>query len=609
MSGQNLLGTIAALLAAGVVSVPIAKRLGLGSVLGYLVAGAAIGPYCLKLLTNSDDVLHVAEFGVVMLLFLVGLELEPKRLWSLRKSIFGLGTLQVVLCAAVIALVTMLFTGWNLSAATVAGLGFAMSSTAIVLQILAERGLSQTVLGKDSFAVLLYQDLAVIPILAILPLLGNEQQNSVAGQATMSPMMRSVAAVAIILGLIVFSRKLVRPLFHWIAKTRQKEIFTALSLLIVVGIAILMDSIGLSMALGTFLAGVVLAESEYRHELQSNVEPFKGLLLGIFFTAVGSSMNFSIFAAKPLQILMTVCLLLISKIIILKACAKFFGHESRSAWLFSVLLSQGGEFAFVLFTTARGLGALSVDQAAELTLIVALSMFSTPFLLKAAEGLLRGKSPTKPKDADKIESDHDSVIVAGMGRFGQIVVRLLHSQGIRATVIDYSPDLLDLVRPFGFKVYYGDATDLSLLESAGIEHAKVLVLAIDDRDGCLRAAEQVQKKYPHIRVMVRARDMTHLHELFKIGVTDIERETFNSALSMGEKVLLALGFHPHLARKRAKIFHQYDLDVMQKMQHLWHDRSAYVSSAKQAREELGRIFAEDQRNLQQGGADSAWVVK
>ncbi|NBW81193.1 glutathione-regulated potassium-efflux system protein KefC, partial [bacterium] len=478
MSGQNLLGTIAALLAAGVVSVPIAKRLGLGSVLGYLVAGAVIGPYCLKLLTNTDDVLHVAEFGVVMLLFLVGLELEPKRLWSLRKSIFGLGTLQVVLCAAVIALVTRFYTGWNLSAATVAGLGFAMSSTAIVLQILAERGLSQTLMGKDSFAVLLYQDLAVIPILAILPLLGTEQPNEVAGQAAMSPAIRSVAAVGIILGLILFSRKLVRPLFHWIAKTRQKEIFTALSLLIVVGIAILMDSIGLSMALGTFLAGVVLAESEYRHELQSNVEPFKGLLLGIFFTAVGSSMNFSIFAAKPFQILLTVCLLLISKIIILKFCARLFGHESRNSWLFSLLLSQGGEFAFVLFTTARGLGALSSDQAAELTLVVALSMFTTPFLLKATEGLLRGKKVTKRLDADKIESDHDSVIVAGMGRFGQIVVRLLHSQGIRATVIDHSPDLLDLVRPFGFKVYYGDATELSLLESAGIEHAKVLVLAI-----------------------------------------------------------------------------------------------------------------------------------
>ena len=609
MSGQNLLGTIAALLAAGVVSVPIAKRLGLGSVLGYLVAGAVIGPYCLKLLTNTDDVLHVAEFGVVMLLFLVGLELEPKRLWSLRKSIFGLGTLQVVLCAAVIALVTRFYTGWNLSAATVAGLGFAMSSTAIVLQILAERGLSQTLMGKDSFAVLLYQDLAVIPILAILPLLGTEQPNEVAGQAAMSPAIRSVAAVGIILGLILFSRKLVRPLFHWIAKTRQKEIFTALSLLIVVGIAILMDSIGLSMALGTFLAGVVLAESEYRHELQSNVEPFKGLLLGIFFTAVGSSMNFSIFAAKPFQILLTVCLLLISKIIILKFCARLFGHESRNSWLFSLLLSQGGEFAFVLFTTARGLGALSSDQAAELTLVVALSMFTTPFLLKATEGLLRGKKVTKRLDADKIESDHDSVIVAGMGRFGQIVVRLLHSQGIRATVIDHSPDLLDLVRPFGFKVYYGDATELSLLESAGIEHAKVLVLAIDDRIACLRAAELVKKNYPHIRVIVRARDMTHLHELLKMGIKDIERETFNSALSMGEKVLLALGFHPHQARKRAKIFHQYDLEVIQKMHHLWDDRSAYVSSAKQAREELGRIFAEDQRNLQHGGADSAWVVK
>jgi glutathione-regulated potassium-efflux system ancillary protein KefC len=609
MSGANLLGTIAALLAAGVVSVPVAKRLGLGSVLGYLVAGAVIGPYCLKLLTNSDDVLHVAEFGVVMLLFLVGLELEPKRLWSLRKSIFGLGTLQVILCAAVIAGVTRSYTGWNLSAATVAGLGFAMSSTAIVLQILAERGLTQTSLGKDSFAVLLFQDLAVIPILAILPLLGTEQQSSATGHAAMSPVLRSVAAVGIILGLILFSRTLVRPIFHWVAKTRQKEIFTALSLLIVVGIAILMDSIGLSMALGTFLAGVVLAESEYRHELQSNVEPFKGLLLGIFFTAVGSSMNFSIFSAKPLQILMTVFLLLISKIIILKICAKLFNHQSRNSWLFSLLLSQGGEFAFVLFTTARSLGALSADQSAELTLIVALSMFTTPFLLKATERWLREKPAGKRKEADAFDSAHDPVIVAGMGRFGQIVVRLLHSQSIRATVIDFSPDLLELVRPFGLKVYYGDATDLAVLEAAGIEHAKVLVLAIDDVKGCLRAAEQVRKHYPHVRILVRARDMTHLHEIHKLGITDIERETFNAALSLGERALLALGFHPHTARKRSKIFHQYDLEVISKMQHLWDDRATYASSAKKAREELERIFAEDQKNLHQGGADTAWVVK
>ncbi|MFZ9519726.1 MAG: monovalent cation:proton antiporter-2 (CPA2) family protein [Silvanigrellaceae bacterium] len=609
MSGQNLLSTIAALLAAGVVSVPIAKRLGLGSVLGYLVAGAVIGPFCLKLLTNSDDILHVAEFGVVMLLFLVGLELEPKRLWSMRKSIFGLGSLQVLSCAAVIALVTAIVMGWNSSAAIVAGLGFAMSSTAIVLQILAERGIAQTGIGKDSFSVLLFQDLAVIPILAILPLLGTEQSGSGAGQASMSPLMRSLAAIGIIVGLFVFSRVLVRPLFHWIAKTRQKEIFTALSLFIVVGIALVMDSIGLSMALGTFLAGVVLADCEYRHELQSNVEPFKGLLLGIFFTAVGSSMNFSILAEKPTQILMTVVVLLASKIILLKLCAKLFGHESRGAWFFSILLSQGGEFAFVLFSTARNLGALTIDQASELTLVVALSMFSTPFLLKATEKLLVKKSPEKTKEADKIESDHDPVIVAGMGRFGQIIVRFIHSQGIRATIVDHSPDLLDRVRPFGFKVYYGDATDMNLLESAGIEHAKALVLAIDDRDGCTRIAEQVRKHYPHIRILARAFDMLHMYELMDLGVQDIERETFNAALSLGERVLLSLGVHSFQARKLSKYFHRYDLGIVEKMHKIHKDRPVFASSMKAAREEIESLFANDEKNLQEGSADSAWIQK
>jgi len=608
MSGQALLGTIAALLAAGVVSVPIAKRLGLGSVLGYLVAGAIIGPFGLKLLNNSNDVMHVAEFGVVMLLFLVGLELEPRRLWSMRTSIFGLGSLQVILCAAVITL-CMIPWGWNTSAALVAGLGFAMSSTAIVLQILAERGLAQSSVGKDSFAVLLFQDLAIIPILAALPLLGHSADSASAQSQSMSPIIRTALALAIVAGLVIASRTVVKPLFRWIAKTRQKEIFTATALLIVVGVALLMDSVGLSMALGTFLAGVVLADCEYRHELESNVEPFKGLLLGIFFTAVGSSMDFSILSSKPFQILSIVSLLLLSKIIILKICARIFKHDSRNGWLFSVLLSQGGEFAFVLFTTARGFGALTPDQASELTLVVALSMFTTPFLLKAAERFLKEKNTQQKRQADEIKSDHDPVIIAGMGRFGQIVARLLHAQDVPSTIIDYSPDILDRVRPFGFKVYYGDATELALLESAGIEHAKVIVLAMDDREGCLRAAEQIKKHYPHVRVMARAFDMIHAYELKDLGVDEFERETFNAALSLGEKVLVSLGSHPHAARKVAKIFHRYDAAVLAELHKVYKQRNDFVSGSKAAREELGRIFAVDAKALEHGGADSSWAVK
>jgi glutathione-regulated potassium-efflux system ancillary protein KefC len=607
MSGQGLLGTLASLLAAGVMSVPVAKRLGLGSVLGYLVAGALIGPFGLKLLANSNDVMHVAEFGVVMLLFLVGLELEPRRLWAMRGSIFGLGTVQVVSCSLAIA-GCMLLLGWNASGALVAGLGFAMSSTAIVLQILAERGLTQTTVGKDSFAVLLYQDLAVIPILAVLPLLGTASASAIEGQS-MTPMMRTLLAIGIVVGLFVASRTVVKPLFRWIAKTRQKEIFTATSLFIVVGIALLMDSIGLSMALGTFLAGVVLADCEYRHELESNIEPFKGLLLGIFFTAVGSSMQFSILAMSPMKILGVVGLLLVCKIILLKLSAHLFKHESRNAWLFSVLLSQGGEFAFVLFSAARGFGALTEEQASELTLIVALSMFTTPFLLKGMEKYLKRDIVDNKKQADKIDPHDHPVIIAGMGRFGQIVARLLHTQGISPTIIDYSPDLLELVRPFGFKVYYGDATELSLLESAGVAQAKVLVLALDDREGCLRAAESVRKHYPNVRIVARAFDMIHAYQLKDIGVDDFERETFNAALSLGERILVSLGFHPHAAHKNAKIFHRYDNTVLHDLHRVYKQRSEYVVGARAAREELEKLFAADEMSMKDGHADAAWVAK
>lgn len=608
MSGAGLLGTLAALLAAGVVSVPIARRLGLGSVLGYLVAGAVIGPFGLKFLTDTADVLHVAEFGVVLLLFLVGLELEPHRLWSLRKSIFGLGSLQVLACAVVVALCMVLW-GWSSKPALVAGLGFAMSSTAIVLQMLSERGLSQTTVGKDSFAVLLFQDLAVIPILAVLPLLSAQMTSADVGAQAMSPWTRTALALAVIAGLVISSRTIVKHLFRWIAKTRQKEIFTATALLIVVGVALLMDSIGLSMALGTFLAGVLLADCEYRHELQSNIEPFKGLLLGIFFTAVGSSMDFSILAAKPAQIGGLVVLLLVSKIIILKLCAWLFKHDKRNSWLFAVLLSQGGEFAFVLFTTARSLGALSPEQASELTLVVALSMFSTPFLMKAAERMLIDQNPKPKAAADEIPAEDDAVIIAGMGRFGQIVARMLHVQGISATIIDYSPDILDRIRLFGFKVYYGDATELALLESAGLQKARVVVLALDDREGCLRIAEQIKRHYPHVRIMARAFDMIHAYELMDMGIDDFERETFNAALALGERVLVQLGTHPHAARKAAKIFHRYDAQVVRDLHRVYKQRQEFASSSKAAREELSRLFATDEQNLMQGDADAAWIQR
>jgi len=607
MSGDSLLSTVAILLAGGVLSVPVAKRLGLGSVLGYLAAGALIGPFCLGLLSQSDKVMHVAEFGVVLLLFLIGLELEPKRLWALRAKIFGLGALQVVLCAGAVA-ACLIPLGWTKTAALVAGMGFAMSSTAIVLQILAERGLSNSNVGKDSFAVLLFQDLAVIPILALLPLLGHRAtQVAVENQSAQPAWFKSLIAIGVIGLVIVASKTLVRPFFHWVAKTRLKEIFTAASLLIVVGIALLMDSIGLSMALGTFLAGVVLADSEYRHELESNIEPFKGLLLGIFFTAVGSSMQFPILASQPVTVITIVLILLVAKILVLKLTGKIFKQDRRDGWMFAILLSQGGEFAFVLFTTARGLGALSPADADLLTLAVALSMFTTPFLLKIAEKFMFSDVDQKKVISENIESDESPVIIAGMGRFGQIAARLLHLHKIKTTVIDYSPDLLDLVRAFGYKVYYGDATQLSILEAAGIQHAKILLLAMDERESCVRTAELVRKHYPHVKIISRAFDLVHAHELMEVGVKDIERETFSAALAVGERALVELGFHPFEAKRSAKIFAKYDEKVVEKMYHHRAERKEYISVARQSREDLTKLFEQDELSIKVGLADSAWT--
>ncbi|MEN9808882.1 MAG: hypothetical protein RLZZ488_449 [Pseudomonadota bacterium] len=610
MSGQSLLSTVAILLAGGVLSVPVAKRLGLGSVLGYLAAGALIGPFCLKLLANSEGVMHVAEFGVVLLLFLIGLELNPRRLWELRSKIFGLGFAQVALTVLIVA-ICLLPLGWTPASATVAGLGFAMSSTAIVLQILAERGLSNSPVGKDSFSVLLFQDLAVIPILALLPLLGSQTtQVTGAGQHDQPAWLRVVIALGVI-GLVIWgSKKIICPALHWIAKTRQKEIITAASLLIVVGIAMLMDSIGLSMALGTFLAGVVLAESEYRHELESNIEPFKGLLLGIFFTAVGSSMQFPLLVSHTWSVLSIVAVLLVGKIFVLKLSGRLFKQDPRDGWMFAVLLSQGGEFAFVLFSTARGLGALSELEAAQLTLAVALSMFTTPFLLKIAEKFLFSQKTTRVVDEEKANPpEHGEVMIAGMGRFGQIVARMLHVQKIRPTVIDYSPELLDLVRPFGYSVYYGDATQISLLESAGLAQAKVLVLAIDDRESCVRIAEQVRKDFPHVKVVARAYDLVHAHDLMAVGVSIIERETFNAAVAVGEKVMVELGIHPFEAKNTGKIFHHYDNNVLKKLYDFRSQRGEFVSTARAAREDLVKLFEADDESSRHALADAAWTGK
>jgi len=627
MNTHGLLFTTAAFLAAAVVSVPIAKRFGLGSVLGYLVAGALIGPFVLRVVSDPADILHVSEMGVVMLLFVIGLELNPRRLWEMRAKILGLGPLQVALCAGAVT-VLLLPLGWDLGPATVAGLGFALSSTAIVLQILAEKGIGGTQVGKDAFSVLLFQDLAVIPMLALLPLLGAsspathdaastaaaaaaaathgiETSGLTAAIASLSALPRVALTLSVIVAIVVAGRTIVRPVFRLVANTRMREIFTALSLLIVVGIALVMEMVGLSMALGTFLAGVVLADSEYRHELEATIEPFKGILMGLFFTSVGSSMDFSLLATRPGFIVSGLALLLGAKVVVLLVCARIFGQKREEASLFAVLLSQGGEFAFVLFNTAVGVGALSPAQSAELTLVVALSMASTPFLLIFHERIVCQRAQVK-RETDAVDGEHNPVILAGLGRVGQITARLLHTHKIRTTIIDYSPDLIDRIRSFGFKAFYGDATQLALLEAAGIAHAKVLILAIDDRAASVRVAEEVRKSFPHVKIIARAFDVIHAYELRDAGVTEFERETFDAALGLGERTLVSLGQHPFLARRAIKLYKRYDLELIERLYAIREINQEYLSVHQEWRDEVTRMFESDEKLLASGVDAAGW---
>ncbi|MEE8043514.1 MAG: monovalent cation:proton antiporter-2 (CPA2) family protein, partial [Thermodesulfobacteriota bacterium] len=557
-------------LSAAVVSVPIAKRLGLGSVLGYLFAGIIIGPFVFKFVgMETETVLHFAEFGVVLMLFLIGLELQPSRLWKLRGPILGLGGLQVGITTMIIFLIGFLLgLGWKISLAI--GLILALSSTAIVLQTLNEKGLIKTEAGQSSFSVLLFQDIAVIPMLAILPLLAAPIIGSI-GQSGAQihhggfgvealPGWQQAILVAVVIGtIIVVGRFLVRYVFRFIAETRLREIFTAFALFLVIGIALSMQLVGLSAALGTFLAGVVLADSEYRHELESNIEPFKGLLLGLFFISVGASIDFNLLQQEPYLILGLVVGLIVIKLVILFVLGFVFKMSMSQNFLFSFSLAQGGEFAFVLFSFATQNRVIPESISDTLILVVAVSMALTPILMIFNEKLLqpRFSNLDEKPESDTID-EKNIVIIAGFGRFGQIVGRLLHANNIGTTVLDYKPSQIDMVRKFGYKVFYGDASRIDLLHSAGASEAKLFILAIDDKEKALEIAETVKKHFPNLEVLARSFDRRHTYELMNLGVRVIQRETFNSALELGTSALRHLGFHGYQAHRAALIFKHHD---------------------------------------------------
>ncbi len=586
-------------LSAAVIAVPLAKKLGLGAIIGYLAAGIGIGPWGLGLVTNVQDILHFAEFGVVLMLFLVGLELEPKRLWNLRRPIFGWGSAQVLGCTALITGVAMVFgVGWQI--ALVAGLGLALSSTAIALQAIGERHLMPTSSGQAGFSILLFQDVAAIPILALLPLLGAMSgENEAVAQSSRA--LEAIKIIAVIGSIILGGRLLLRPVLRWIANSGTPEIFTAASLLLVVGIAALMQGVGLSMALGAFLAGVLLAESEYRRELETDIEPFKGLLLGLFFIAVGMSIDFGVLWQSPGLMAAILLGFLGLKLLVIYGLAVLMKLPFQERPVFTLLLAQGGEFAFVVFQAAAGAQVFSAQTASLLIGAVALSMLITPLLLVAVDKLLLpryAKGKTTPLD-EISEPQEAPIIIAGFGRYGQIVGRMLLAQGVTATVLDHDANMIETVRAFGYRVFYGDATRLDLLRTAGAASAKILVLSVDDPEQSLKIVDLVTENFPQLQIVARARDVTHWNALRDRGVLRVEREVFESSLRSARTVLELLGQPPHEARQAAMRFRQHNLALFEQMYPHRKDRSKLIAVATQGRLQLEEQMAQEREQLVQ----------
>jgi monovalent cation:proton antiporter-2 (CPA2) family protein len=589
-------------LMAAVVSVPLAKRLGLGSVLGYLMAGALIGPYALNLVGDrAGHVMHFAEFGVVMMLFLVGLELQPTRLWAMRSQLLGLGGLQVLATAAAIAACGAAL-GFELRTAFAAGLILAMSSTAIVLQSLQERGLLKTPAGEASFAVLLFQDIAVIPILALLPLLALDKRSGTGPEPTGIGLLPGWQQTALVLlavaAVIAIGRHVVNPLFRAIARTGLRELFTAAALALVVGISLVMQLVGLSAALGTFVAGVVLANSEYRHELEADIEPFKGLLLGLFFITVGANIDFHLLRVAPGTVIGLVFALLLVKSAVLFALSRLFKLATPEGLLFALALAQGGEFAFVLLSFVVDHGVLTAAQSSLLVATVALSMAAAPllFVLHAkfiVRRFARPPAPARPADAiDPAEQDNP-VIIAGFGRFGHIIGRLLRANHIGTTVLDLDAEQVEIIRQLGIKVYYGDATRLDLLHAAGAARAKIIVIAIDDEAKAVELAGTVLKNFPHLKIFARAVGRVHAYEFQKLGVQSFYRETLGTSLDLGVDAMVALGVPAAQARRAADLFKEHDDRAVRDLAQYWEDDEAYFKNARLHIEAFERMFASD----------------
>jgi CPA2 family monovalent cation:H+ antiporter-2 len=604
MSDHGLLFQAFVYLAAAVVMVPVAQRLGLGSVLGYLVAGIAVGPFGLGMIgTGDQDLMHFAEFGVVMMLFVIGLELQPVLLWRLRVPILGLGGLQVGVTTIVVALGALAL-GLGVKPAIAIGLTLALSSTAIVLQSLQEKGLLKTAGGQGAFAVLLFQDIAVIPMLAVFPLLasdagaasGNAHHTLVSGL----PAWGQTLAVLVAVGAVVLlGRVVMRPVFRVLAQTRLREVFTAAALLLVIGIALLMTQVGLSPALGTFLAGVVLATSEYRHELESDIEPFKGLLLGLFFIAVGASIDFALILAQPLLILALVVGIIVVKGLVLLALGRLFLPSLDQSLLLVFALPQVGEFAFVLFSFAAQGGVLAPEVTAPLVAVVALTMALTPLLLVVQQRLIGprvGTGEQAQRPADHVDG-RGQVLIAGFGSFGSTVGRLLRASGVSTTVLDVDSDRVELLRRIGLKVFFGDATRHDLLHAAGAEHAHLLVIALDTPERTLQLATTATRHFPRLTILARAFDWQDAHALLDAGVEHVYRESLDTSLRLGTDALRLLGFRGHQAHRAGQRFRRHDEESLRELTAARQDGTRYISATRQRVEDLERMFEADRAEL------------
>ncbi|ATZ96119.1 MULTISPECIES: glutathione-regulated potassium-efflux system protein KefB [Dickeya] len=584
METSSLLNAGVLFLFVAVLMVPIAARLGIGAVLGYLLAGIAIGPWGLGFIRDVEAILHFSELGVVFLMFIIGLELDPAKLWRLRRSIFGTGAAQVLLSAAVLG-GALYLSQFSWQAALIGGIGLAMSSTAIALQLMREKGMNRNESGQLGFSVLLFQDLAVIPALALIPVMAGVQ-------GELDDWRQVVLKVVAFGGMLIGGRYLVRPLFRFIAASGVREVFTAAALLLVLGSALFMDALGLSMALGTFIAGVLLAESEYRHELEISIEPFKGLLLGLFFISVGMSLNLGVLYANILMVLAGVAILVVVKGFILYLLARLYGLRSSERLQFAGVLSQGGEFAFVLFSSAATHKVLKGAQLPLLLVTVTLSMMVTPILMQLIDRILarRFNAQEEPDETPYVENDEPQVIVVGFGRFGQVIARLLMANKMRITVLERDISAVSLMRSYGYKVYYGDATELELLRAAGAAQAQSIVITCNEPEDAMTIVHLCQQHFPHLEILARARGRVEAHEFLQVGVTQFSRETFSSALELGRKTLISLGMHPHQAYRAQQHFRRLDMRMLRELMPQRQGDVAQISRVKEARRELEDIF-------------------